>query len=292
MAGAAAASLKTWVGDASASTSAYWAGAKAHLDEVWLVYSSHSEVAFRHRMIQLANRLDGLADGPFKPLWRGVPSFRRRDPGDGGGAWAAPVQQTENELAWREKVFERFRTAYPDLAGGASVAHEASPVRVHICFQAVPDFGTATKILEGGFAELSNNGAMYGLGSYFSMDLEYVLTRYARADIDGLRTVLVCAAACGSPYPVIEDPAGAHSLVWGPCVPRHDAHVVLVDSREDPATPLPAEDWDACGAKLCSEVVIFEKAQVLPLGVLRFRAEEISGAGGCQRQPTNVKRNE
>ena len=93
-----------------------------------------------------------------------------------------------------------------------------------------------------------------------------------------VRTVLVCAVALGSPYPVIEDPAGAHSLVWGPCVPRHDAHVVLVDSGEDPATPLPAKDWDACGAKLCSEVVIFEKAQVLPLGVLRFRAEAIAGS--------------
>ena len=231
-----------------------------------------AEASFYHRFEQLSCRYADLSSNPFfRPQWREVPSFQRHW-GEHAREWAASIDQTAEEVACRERVLERFCSGHPNLAVSAIDSDQALPVRVQISFQVVRDFDTTKKILAGGLAEGSDNGGLYGLGSYFTMDLDYALSSYAKADSQGLCTVVVFAVVYGSPYPVIENPWEKNTMLLRPCVPRHDAHIVLVDGSSDPALPVSHRHWSSLAPRLVTELVLFEKAQALPLGVLRLQA--------------------
>ena len=136
----------------------------------------------------------------------------------------------------------------------------------------MPNRVVADKILKSGFADLAVlDPGYFGQGTYFSLELPYVLSHYAKPDSEGCQHVLVCAILWGNAYPVIEMPAKdiEETLYAKPCAPSHDAHVVCVDGTEESPTPLHFAKWTKC-AKLYSEIVIFDKSQILPLGWLVF----------------------
>ena len=60
------------------------------------------------------------------------------------------------------------------------------------------------------------------------------------------------------------------SLLGKPCVPRHDAHVAMVDGSERAPKPMSRAKWEGAGALLYSELVVFEKSHILPLCIMRF----------------------
>ena len=106
---------------------------------------------------------------------------------------------------------------------------------MRVGFHAVPSAKVAESILKGGFADLASvDAGYYGHGSYFTLDLPYALSHYAKPDSNSCQHVLVCAIVWGNAYPVIEmpDPVLPDSLYGKPCVPRHDAHVVCVDGTQ------------------------------------------------------------
>ena len=144
--------------------------------------------------------------------------------------------------------------------------------QVRVGFHAVPNGEVAEKILKSGFADLAVlDPGYFGQGTYFSLDLPYALSHYSKPDGEGCQHVLVCAILWGNAYPVIEipHPDKAESLYAKPCAPSHDAHIVCVDGTEDLPNPIHFSKWKRC-PKLYSEVVIFDKSQILPLGWLVF----------------------
>lgn len=218
-----------------------------------------AEMRFYTACEQLDRRFANLGDptNPFHPCWRDevLPKFGKVH------------VQTPADVAWRSAVVDRVLAECPNWARGV-----LENVRVVVGFHAVKSAAVADQILRTGFAALAKlDPGYFGQGLYFTPDFEYAKNVYA----GDAGCVILCALCFGNPFPVIEHPSSPESMLGRPCMPRYDAHVAVVKREPGkgkacfvPAPPSSYEEEEASG--VFSEIVLFDRGQILPLAVVHL----------------------
>lgn len=243
---------------------------------VTLVCNITRDMAFHAVCEQLERRYADVeaATHDFHPEWD-RPEFVR------SGMFT--LRQSPEQIAWRRAVAARVRGTLPNWAEGLFTR-----ARVVLAFHACRDADAAQRILDTGFAALGTlDPGFFGQGLYFTPDLDHACAAFSGTGSHA--TVLACAVVMGNPYPVTEHPhqrsdrpdtllGGSPSLLGAANVPRYDAHVAVVQRREDRGVyyPYPPASWEdasfvASHGPPVIEIVVFERAHVLPLAVLSIQ---------------------
>ena len=190
---------------------------------------------------------------------------------------------TIEERDARAQTNQWFLDNYPSLDA------QLSNVRVWLCFHGAPSEDVARQILVNQFIRLQRLDAGYfGQGIYVTFDSEYA-AQYAQPNADGWITLIVCAVVVGNFLPIVERPwnrdqaktdanKNPNGYLGKAIDGRADAHVVRVATDpavtgDDDPLPCPPDRWGAVPTN--TEIVVKDKAQLLPLGYLMVRRRPV-----------------
>ena len=130
--------------------------------------------------------------------------------------------------------------------------------------------GAVWEICQQGFGVVATtDDGFYGRGVYFTSKLSYAANYAQQSGSDG-KVFILSMVNAGNPFPVIEHPEQAGSLLGQACRPGYQSHFTLVDSTNyKKAFPTSSSVINA--ATTADELVTFESAQAVPVFVFYVR---------------------